>query len=201
MNAKSELSRTGSNSSLRLRLPDNWKHPCPLHCNTPWLLHRKKVPQCWLTALPITELAFTLHKGAFCDTLCLRYRWLLSRLSERCECGHQFTVKHALSCSKGGFLSLWHNEIRDITATLSSEVCNNVAVEPHLQPLAGEQLSRLCTSRCAMNSLWAGRCKKTFLDIRVFNPFSPSNRHSNLSTIYNISTPLRPNCLYRLHYI
>ena len=32
-------------------------------------------------------------------------------------------VEHALSCSRGGFLSIKHNEIHDLTAELMSEVC------------------------------------------------------------------------------
>ena len=92
--------------------------------------------------LPITELGFTLHKGAFHDALCMRYGRLPSRLAERCDHGHQvLTVEHAASCSKVGLLSLRHSEIMDITATFSSEVCNSVAVELHLQPLADGQLS------------------------------------------------------------
>ena len=39
----------------------------------------------------------------------------------------------------GGFIG--HNEVRDITATLLSEVCHNVSIEPHPQPLTGEILS------------------------------------------------------------
>ena len=34
-----------------------------------------------------------------------------------------------------------HNEVRDITATLLTEVCQEVMTEPHLQPLSGEFLS------------------------------------------------------------
>lgn len=76
--------------------------------------------------------------------------------------------------------------IRDITAALSSEVCNSVTVKPHLQPLSGEQLSSASANSqdgarldVAMNGLWGGRYEKTYLDIRVFNPFTPSNRHAN----------------------
>ena len=29
----------------------------------------------WLTALPLEEHGFALHKGAFRDALCLRYGW------------------------------------------------------------------------------------------------------------------------------
>ena len=34
----------------------------------------------WLSALPISEHGFALHKGAFRDALCLRYGWRLSHL-------------------------------------------------------------------------------------------------------------------------
>ena len=47
-------------------------------------------------------------------------------------------VDHALSCPKGGFLSIRHNEVRDLTADLLTEVCHDVEVEPHLQPLNTE---------------------------------------------------------------
>ena len=58
----------------------------------------------------------------------------LPTLCTSCACGHTFTIEHALSCPKGESPSLRHNEIRDVTASLLSEVCNNVATEPHLQP-------------------------------------------------------------------
>ena len=34
-----------------------------------------------------------------------------------------------------------HNEVRDITASLLSEVCHGVTTEPHLQSLSGETMS------------------------------------------------------------
>ena len=39
------------------------------------------------------------------------------------------------------FTSIRHNELRDITAELLTEVCHGVGIEPTLQPLTGEQLS------------------------------------------------------------
>lgn len=41
----------------------------------------------------------------------------------------------------GGFPTIHHNEIRDITASLFTEVCNNVATNPPLQPLGGESMT------------------------------------------------------------
>ena len=56
-------------------------------------------------------------------------------------CVRNFTVEHGLSCTRGGFPTLRHNHIRDITASLLSEVSTNVAMEPELQSLSGEVLS------------------------------------------------------------
>ena len=44
-------------------------------------LAQEKGASSWLTALPVTEHGFTLHKSAF---LCLRYGWLPSRTSFNC---------------------------------------------------------------------------------------------------------------------
>ena len=41
-------------------------------------------------------------------------------------------------CPKGGFPSIRHNEVRDLTAELLSELCHNIEVESYLQPLNGE---------------------------------------------------------------
>ena len=89
--------------------------------------------------LPLTEHGFNLHKGAFQDALSLRYGWQLIHLPGNCACGKHFTIEHAFSCSHGGFPTLRHNDVRDITANLLAEVCCNVAVDPDPQTLTGEQ--------------------------------------------------------------
>ena len=70
----------------------------------------------------------------------LQYHWTPPACPTSCACGHNFTIDHCISCPKGGFPSLRHNEVRDLTATMMSEVCSNVSTEPHLQPLSGEAL-------------------------------------------------------------
>ena len=85
---------------------------------------------------------------------------------------------------RGGFPAIHHNEIRDITANLLSEFCNDVRVEPDLQELTTEELSG-CTPNTtngarldiAINGFWGGRFQRTFLNVRVFNPYAPSNRN------------------------
>ena len=50
-------------------------------------------------------------------------------------------VEHALSCARGVFPQIRHNEIRDLTANLLTEVCNDVHIESDLQPVLPGQLS------------------------------------------------------------
>ena len=103
----------------------------------------RRLPDCacepgasaWLSTLPMEEHGFCLSKGAFRDALSLRYGWSITNVSSQCACGSVFSVDHAMSCHKGGFPSLRHNEIRDLTAGLLNEACPNVSVEPSLQTL------------------------------------------------------------------
>ena len=44
----------------------------------------------WLTAIPIAEYGFTLHKQAFRDALCIRYGWQPARLPSHCPCSCLF---------------------------------------------------------------------------------------------------------------
>ena len=48
--------------------------------------------------------------------------------------------------SKWRFPSIRHNEIRDLTATLLTEVCHNVSIEPGLQPISNEILTGATTN-------------------------------------------------------
>ena len=133
-------------------------------------LASEKGASSWLTTLPIEEFGFTLHKGAFRDALALRYGWMPSRAPSHCACGTSFSVDHALSCSKGGFPSIRHNEVRDLTAELLSEVCHAVEIEPHLQPIDDETF-QLKTANVqdgarldiAMDGFWGGRHERWML--------------------------------------
>ena len=104
-------------------------------------LAREKGSSPWLTALPFKEHGFLLNKSEFRDAICLRYGWSVSNLPQQCNCGTVFSVDNAMTCHLGGILTIRHNEIRDLTATLVTEVCHNVSTEPLLQPLSGEHVS------------------------------------------------------------
>ena len=127
------------------------------------MLAQEKGASNWLSCLPLRSHNFVLHKTAFRDAIALRYHWLPSACPTSCACGHSFTIEHALSRPKGRFPSLIHNEVRDLTANLLSEVCNNVVIEPHLQPLSGESLQCKTANHddnirldIAANGLWGG---------------------------------------------
>ena len=109
-------------------------------------LASEKGASCWLTTLPITEFGFTLHKGAFHDALALRYGWPPKRTPTNCECGASFSVDHALSCKRGDFPIVRHNEIRDLTANLLTEVCHEVSTEPDLQFITNESFNLKSTN-------------------------------------------------------
>ena len=151
----------------------------------------KKGASSWLSTLPIAEHRFALHKEAFRDALCLRYGWCLSNLPTICVCGKPFLVEHALNCACGGLPSIWHNELRDITADLLTEVCHNVRTEPALQSLSQEQLKRKTANRedgscldVVAESFWGRDRQHAFFDVRFFNPMAQSHRNTPLAQCY-----------------
>ena len=106
----------------------------PVSLRRPMEMAQERGASSWLTSLPIEEFNFTLHKGAFHDAIAIRYGWSPSRMPKHCDCGSKFSLEHSFSCPKGGFPSIRHNEIRDLTANLlwkfvmmfvSSLVCNH----------------------------------------------------------------------------
>ena len=91
-----------------------------------------------------------------------------------------------MNCPTGGFPTIRHNELRDFTASLLSEVCHGVSVEPHLQPLTGETFSLYSAIvedgarlDVAANGFWGSRHQKVFIDVKVFNP------NAILSSLYH----------------
>ena len=134
---------------------------------------------------------FSLHKSAFRDALCLRYGWQPQLLPTTCTCGHSFTIDHALCCPTGAFPIVRHDELRDLTADLLSEVCHDVCIEPHLQPLTGESLS-YSTANTEENArldvrahgFWGLRQQSAFFNERVFHPNAPSYHGLQLEACY-----------------
>ena len=77
--------------------------------------------------------------------------------------------------------SWWHpKQANDAVASEPS-----IFSEPHLQPITGERFHLRSASTedqarldVVASGVWGGRFERTFLDVRVFNPYAPSNRIS-----------------------
>ena len=65
----------------------------------------------WLTVLPITEFEFELSKHQLWDSIRLRYGWEINNLPTCCPCGSKFDIQHSMSCKKGDFIYIRHNDL------------------------------------------------------------------------------------------
>ena len=90
-----------------------------------------------------------------------------------------------MSCKKGGFVTIRHNDLRDLTAKILSEVCSETEIEPTLVPLSGEDLSNRTANRSnearldvRARGFWE-RGQQAFFDLRVFD--SNACRYLNIS--------------------
>ena len=65
-----------------------------------------------------------------------------------CCCSGKMDVQHAMSCERGGFITIRHNDLRDLTANFLSNVCDDVEIEPKLLPVTGQNISnRIANTR------------------------------------------------------
>ena len=148
-------------------------------------INRQQGASTWLTTLSIKEEGYTVNKNCFWYLLRLRYGWQLQRLPT--------TLDHALSCKKGGFISLRHNQIRDLTANLLKTICHDVLIEPTLQQLTRESLHERTANitddarlDIATRGFWISG-QRAFFDIRVFNRISRRYESQELNKAYEIN--------------
>ena len=86
-------------------------------------------------------------------------------------------MEFLLSCPKGGL----HNDIKDLTASLLTEVCSQVIVGQSVGNPDEYSLAALKTqdgTRLDVNCnkwFWGGQSEKYLVDVRVFNPYAASN--------------------------
>lgn len=149
---------------------------------------REKGSGSWLAALPIQALGYVLNKQEFKDSLCLRYGWKIPNTPLFCSCRERNSVDHALICKSGGYVSMRHNRIRDAEAHILREVCKDVRVEPELLPIGNMPVESTNTSEKARLDVSAvgiwSQMERTFLDIRVTHPNSPSYKGKDIAKVY-----------------
>ena len=153
-------------------------------------INRETGASTWLTTLPIKSEGYVLNKQCFWDLIRIRYGWHLSRIPETCECGSKFSIEHGISCKKGGFVSLRHNQLRNITARLLQETCRDIRVEPCLQHLTGETFAENTANTSdearvdvSARGFWVTG-QTAFLDVRVFNPMAKRYVKQSLAKCY-----------------
>ena len=148
-------------------------------------LAQEKGAGSWLTALPIKALGYVLNMQDFRDSLCLRYGWKIPNTPLFCSCSKRNDVDHALTCTTGGYVYMRHNRIRDTEAAILKEVCKDVRIEPELLPVETENGERAAKERLDVSAvgIWSPM-ERSFLDVRVVHPNSPSYRDKSISQIY-----------------
>ena len=130
-------------------------------------------------------------KAIFLMHVFLRYKWSLTKFPHHCYCGKAFIDDHAMVCPTGEFPTIRPNEIRDLTASLLTEVCYNVTIEPCLWPLNGVSFSHRALPMLRMVLMLmlrqgiSGRLTRMpFFVVRVFYPNASSYHSGSLSSLY-----------------
>ncbi len=153
-------------------------------------LASEKRASAWLTARPTHAHETVLHKRDFRDAIRLRYAWKFPDLPEFCGCGQQFGLQHALTCLKGGFRTMGHDELRDVyQGFMQAAGYKDIVSEPELQPLTGELLQKFKTanrqddarSDLAVIGFWTRR-RRAYFDFVSYSPYARSYRKQNSDT-------------------
>ena len=152
-------------------------------------LAREKGSGSWLTALPIQALGYVLNKQEFRDSLCLRYGWRIPKTAQYCSCGKVNDVDHTLTCTRGGFVIMRHNRIRDLEASILKDVCKDVRIEPELLPVGNSSIEANTAERARLDvstvGVWSPM-ERTFMDVRIVHPNSPSYQGKKTEKIYQL---------------
>ena len=90
---------------------------------------RDKCASSWLTAVLLIDHGLVLNKQEFRNSLRLRYNMPLSDLPNKCLCGEKYTICHALSCKKGGFVAQRHDGVRNLLTSVIDKVCTNATLK------------------------------------------------------------------------
>ena len=130
---------------------------------------------------------FVLNKKEFRDAINLRYGKDLKGLPSKCPCGQSFNMTHALNCKTGGFVTIRHNRVKYFEAQLPTEICNDVEIEPPLQPLQGEIINGLAGVNAKPDVRARGFWREgqnAFFNVRITNTNSESQRHLTSEKIF-----------------
>ena len=96
-----------------------------------------------------------------------------------------------MSCKKGGFITVRHNDLRDLNANLLTEVCKDVDIEPHLLPVTGETFDNRTANtsnearvNIKSRGFWV-RGQTANFNVKVFDPHANRHLQKALLQCYN----------------
>ena len=142
----------------------------------------------WLSAFPLKEHGFNLNKSEFQDAMNLRYDKPLKNLPTKCPCGTTFSLTHAMNCHRGGFINARHDNVRNFEGNLLKQICNDVQLEPPLQPTNGFTFHRSANTNddsrvdVRAKGFWR-QGQNAFFDVRITNADCNSQRDKDIKSV------------------
>ena len=93
-----------------------------------------------------------------------------------------------MNCHRGGFINARHNNVRNFEGRLLKDVCNDVQIEPTLQPVNGVQFHRSTNTNdearldVRATGFWR-QGQNAFFDIRVTNAENASQKNKTIKAM------------------
>ena len=194
-----QLQPVGNKSLLMLLRP--CELPCLLHSNGTWTSFQTKVPRTGSSRSQWPGMASPCqNQPSVLPSACAKLAARPSPLSLRLRTG--ISIDHALSCATGWYSVLRQSKLRNFTTSVMQEVCHDLAFEPPLQPLDGEQLPSNANvtkeGRLDISTLgfWGDRFSRSLFDVRVFQPNPPSAITTSLASQHPKHEPSN-KCQYK----
>ena len=143
----------------------------------------------WLTILPVTEFEFQ-SKQQFLDSVRLLYGWENMQSINILPCGSKFDIQQSMSCKKGDFICLRHNDLRNLAANMMSKVCNDSEIKPKLTLLSVEELQDATSNNSNKARVdirtrgFSEKGQRVFFDLWVFDTNACCYRNNSLQQCY-----------------
>ncbi|KAG0729929.1 hypothetical protein GWK47_029332 [Chionoecetes opilio] len=116
--------------------------------------------------------------------------WPVEGIPNTCAFGSPNDVNHTMTCKRGGFVCIRHDEVRDVTPRMLRKVCRDVSTEPTLLPLDGEHMRYRTVNTVnearvdvSARGFWT-RGRRAFMGIRIFDPMATCHREISLEAAH-----------------